>query len=109
MMTLSIVEANVLYNEHFDRPVGTLSTGTWSSGAIPNDSNWHTYSPGSVQFQVVSEQLQKADYCTASSGKAVQYSANHSRDYILFPQAFNGAAGNKVYMAFLMKVNAGGL
>ena len=109
MMTLSVVEANVLYNEHFDRPVGTLSTSTWSSGAIPNDSNWHTYAPGSVQFQVVSQQLQKTDYCTASSGKAVQYSANHSRDYILFPQAFNGVAGNKVYMAFLMKVNANGL
>jgi len=109
MMTMGAVEANVLYNEHFDRPVGTLSISTWSSGTLPNDSNWHLSGLATVQFQVVSQQLQKTDYCTASSGKAVQYSANHSRDYLLFPQAFNGAAGNKVYMAFLMKVNAGGL
>lgn len=104
-MTLSAAQANVMLNEHFDRTLGTLSASTWSGGKLPNDSNWHTYSPGTVQFQVVSEQLQKTDYCTASSGKAVQYSANHSRDYILFPQAFNGTAGNNVYMAFLMIVS----
>jgi hypothetical protein len=100
-----MAQANVLLNEHFDRTLGTLSASTWSGGNLPNDSNWHTYSPGSVQFQVVSQQLQKTDYCSSASGKAVQYTANHSRDYILFPQAFNGADGSKVYMAFLLKVS----
>ena len=55
LMSLCMMQASVLLNEHFDRAVGTLSTSTWSSGNIPNDSNWHTYSPGSVQFQVVSK------------------------------------------------------
>ena len=104
-MTISMAQANVLLNEHFDRTLGTLSASTWSGGNLPNDSNWHTYSPGSVQFKVVSQQLQKTDYCSSASGKAVQYTANHSRDYILFPQAFNGADGSKVYMAFLLKVS----
>ena len=106
LLSLGMMQANVLLNEHFDRALGTLSASTWSSGNIPNDSCWHTYSPGTVQFQVVNKQLQMADYCTASSGKAVEYTANHSRDYILFNKgAFVGAAGNKVLMAFLLKVD----
>lgn len=106
-LTINMVNASVLLNEHFDRSLGTLSAGTWSSGELPNDGNWHTYSPGSVQFQVVSQQLQYADYCSASSGKAVHYTANHSRDYILFENAYSGSANDKVCMAFLL--NAGGL
>ncbi|MBQ7698683.1 MAG: choice-of-anchor D domain-containing protein [Paludibacteraceae bacterium] len=105
MMAIITIRAEVLLNEHFDRPVGTLSASTWSGGSLPNDSNWHTYSPGSVQFQIVDQQLQKADYCTATSGKAVQYTVNHSRDYILFPQALSSSAGDKAYLAFLMKVS----
>ena len=73
-----VMTANVLFTEHFDRTLGTLSASTWSSGNVPNDSAWHTYSPGSVQFQVVSQQLQYADYSSSTSGKAVQYSANHA-------------------------------
>jgi len=105
LLSLGMMQANVLLNEHFDRTLGTLSASTWSGGSIPNDSNWHTYSPGTVQYQVVAKQLQMADYCTATTGKAVEYSANHSRDYILFKNAFAGAAGNKVLMAFLLKVD----
>ena len=105
-LTLSTMNAALLFNEHFDRVLGTLSASTWySGGTLPNDSNWHTYSPGDIQFQVVSQQLQFTDYCSASSGKAVEYTTNHSRDYILFRQAFNGQAGDNVYMAFLLKVN----
>lgn len=106
-MAAGTMRAAVLLNEHFDRAPGTLSASSWVSGTLTNDSNWHTYSPGTVQFQVVSQQLQKSDYCSKSEGKAVQYTANHSRDYILFKQALNGAAGNKAYMAFLL--NADGL
>ena len=105
LLSLGMIQANVLLSEHFDRTLGTLSASTWSSGSLPNDSNWHTYSPGSVQFQVVSKQLKMTDYCTAESGKAVEYSANHSRDYILFKNAFAGADGDKVLMAFLLKVD----
>lgn len=105
ILSVATMQAAVLLNEHFDRPAGTLSSSTWSSGSLPTDSNWHTYSPGSVQFQVVNGQLTKADYCSATSGKAVQYTANHSRDYILFPQALNAVAGNKAYMAFLLKAS----
>ncbi len=105
LLSLGMIQANVLLSEHFDRTLGTLSANTWSSGSLPNDSNWHTYSPGSVQFQVVSKQLKMTDYCTAESGKAVEYSANHSRDYILFKNAFAGADGDKVLMAFLLKVD----
>ena len=105
LLSLGMIQANVLLSEHFDRTLGTLSASTWSSGSLPNDSNWHTYSPGSVQFQVVSKQLKMTDYCTAESGKAVEYSANHSRDYILFKNAFVGADGDKVLMAFLLKVD----
>ena len=105
-LALSTMNAALLFNEHFDRVLGTLSTSTWSSGGtLPNDSNWHTYSPGDIQFQVVNQQLQFTDYCSASSGKAVEYTTNHSRDYILFRQAFNGQAGDNVYMAFLLRVN----
>ena len=101
---LCALNATVLFKEHFDRPLGTLSAGTWSAGSLPNDSCWHTFSPGTVQFQVVNSQLHFADYCSAMSGKAVQYSANHSRDYILFKNAVSPAAGS-VYLAFLVKVN----
>ena len=105
LITLSVVNAQVQFNEHFDRPLGTLSASTWSGGTLANDSNWHTYSPGTVQFQVVDRQLNHADYCSAASGKAVQYTANHSRDYILFRSAISSVAGKKALLAFLIKVD----
>ena len=109
MVTLSAVKAEMLLNEHFDRALGTLSASSWSSGStFPNDSNWHTYSPGSVQFQVVSQQLQYTDYCSATTGKAVEYTSNHSRDHIQFKNGtFAGTDGDKLYMAFLMYVTKG--
>ncbi len=103
MIGIGSIQASVVLRESFDRSLGTLSTSTWSSGGtLPNDSNWHTYSPGSVQFQVVNGQLTKSDYCSATSGKAVQFSANHSRDYILFK---NALSGEKAYLAFLLKAS----
>ena len=108
-LSLGVMNASVLLNEHFDRPLGDLPANTWSGGSVPNDSAWHVYSPGSVLLQVVNSQLQFADYCSASTGKAVQYSANHSRNYLLLKNTLSGSAGSKVYLAFLMKVNAGGL
>ena len=108
-LSLGVMNASVLLNEHFDRPLGDLPASTWSGGSVPNDSAWHVYSPGSVLLQVVNSQLQFADYCSAATGKAVQYSANHSRNYLLLKNALSGSAGSKVYLAFLMKVNAGGL
>lgn len=107
ILSLGVVNASLVLQERFDRPVGTLSASTWINGDIPNDGEWHTYSPGSVQFQVAAKQLTYADYCTATTSNAVQYTANHSRDYILFPNAINSNAGTKVYLAFLLK--AGGL
>ena len=108
-LSLGIAEASLVLQERFDRPTGTLSASTWSGGSIPSDGNWHTYSPGTVQFQVVAQQLTHDDYCTATTTNAVQYTANHSRDYILFENAVSSVAGNKAYLAFLLKVNAGGL
>ncbi|MBO4666274.1 MAG: hypothetical protein J5612_05310, partial [Paludibacteraceae bacterium] len=99
-LALVSLHAELLLNEHFDRALGTLSSSTWSSGNIPNDSNWHTYSPGSVQFRVVEQQLSRTDYCSQTSGKAVQYTSNHSRDYILFKNALSLVSGTKAYLAF---------
>ncbi len=108
-LSLSMANASLLFQERFDRPAGTLSASTWSGGSIPSDGNWHTYSPGTEQFKVVAQQLTHDDYCTATTTNAVKYSANHSRDYILFENAVSSIAGNKAYLAFLLKVNAGGL
>ena len=93
-LSLGVMNASVLLNEHFDRPLGDLPASTWSGGSVPNDSAWHVYSPGSVLLQVVNSQLQFADYCSAATGKAVQYSANHSRNYLLLKNTLSGSAGS---------------
>ena len=85
-LSLGIAEASLVLQERFDRPTGTLSASTWSGGSIPSDGNWHTYSPGTVQFQVVAQQLTHDDYCTATTTNAVQYtekgSVNVRYDYL---------------------------
>ena len=104
------VNAEVLFSESFDaKTVGRLakSGGDWGSGAnLPQDGFWHT--TGNLKetyIQVVSQQLTKAGYCSKETGKAVRYSGNHGRDYVRFSDDYTLKSGDKIYMAFLLKVN----
>lgn len=101
----SSVMAEVLFSESFDsREDGTLAKDTWSSGSIAKDNCWHTYSAGTTRTAVVATQLTYTDYCSTATGKSANYTANHGKENILFEDAHALSAGNKVYMAFLLKV-----
>ena len=106
LMTLSTVNASVLFSESFDaRETGQLAKGTWSSGSLANDNCWYTSSAGSTRTAVVATPLSYTDY-SSSSTKSVNYTANHGKEHIRFESAHTLAAGNKVYMAFLLKVTS---
>lgn len=101
-MMLSVATfAETLGTERFDnRPTGNLNVGDISG--FVKDGNWYN-SLGSTFIQVVDQQLSYAGYCEETSGKCAKFSANHGKDYRSIDKT---ATSGKVYMAFLLKVNA---
>lgn len=101
MMLSVAMFAETLGTERFDnRPTGDLNVGDISG--FLKDGNWYN-SLGNTFIQVADQQLSYAGYCEETSGKCAQFSANHGKDYRSIDKT---ATSGKVYMAFLLKVNA---
>ncbi len=103
VLTATTARAELIFQESFDRAVGTLKKGTSQNDMSTNTTDWWSYSGTSNYIQVVEGSLSYTDYVTTALGNKVELKSGTGADDL---RQFNPVTSGKIYAAAIINVDS---
>ena len=97
------VKAELIFQESFDRTIGTLNKGTSQDNMSTNTTDWWSFSGSSNYISVVEGSLSYADYVTTAIGNKVELKSGSGADDL---RQFSSITSGKVYAAAIINVDS---
>lgn len=96
-------KAELIFQESFDRTIGTLNKGTSQDNMSTNTTDWWSFSGSSSYISVVEGSLSYADYVTTGIGNKVELKSGSGADDL---RQFSSITSGKVYAAAIINVDS---
>jgi hypothetical protein len=101
--TTTTAKAELIFQESFDRTIGTLNKGTSQDNMSTNTTDWWSFSGSSSYISVVEGSLSYADYVTTAIGNKVELKSGSGADDL---RQFSSITSGKVYAAAIINVDS---
>ena len=102
-LATTTAKAGLIFQESFDRTIGTLNKGTSQDNMSTNTTDWWSYSGSSSYISVVEGSLSYADYVTTAIGNKVELKSGSGADDL---RQFSSITSGKVYAAAIINVDS---
>lgn len=102
-LATTTAKAELIFQESFDRTIGTLNKGTSQDNMSTNTTDWWSFSGTSNYIQVVEGSLSYTDYVTTAIGNKVELKSGSGADDL---RQFSSITSGKVYAATIINVDS---
>ena len=102
-LATTTAKAELIFQESFDRTIGTLNKGTSQDNMSTNTTDWWSFSGSSSYISVVEGSLSYADYVTTAIGNKVELKSGSGADDL---RQFSSITSGKVYAAAIINVDS---